>query len=537
MLRIHQKNKRGFTMVELLIVVSIMSLIVAAVVIPLKSSIGVWESGDRYAEVMQNALIGMDKITRELKHAKKIIKVSPSTIAPNDFTPYIQGYIKFTDRLDQIKKFALDEEGYIVYGTANPGPNDDSSDNLRTLSGPVNGLRFTCFQNDGSVPTTSPNKVAVIRVDIYDTYDSEGKVPPIPLTSKIRVRLDKGDDVYDITDYCMYGRAGITIKNNAVITSSNPDRPANIGALFDLQTKHGTEPSELAPGVQIDGNIVVGESLVLENGALVAQDVFVDNNVTISNNAQVMGNINCNNTVDWGGMDISENVPIINLSPDGTLTPSDYPGTLVEGGVPAEKFLCPLPEPTVFSIGTTDEIAKNVTISPGKYGIVDVNKNNGTLNLSSGTYYFKSLNLSNGGTININLSSGSGMIQIFVEGNVVGSSGENVVITGGDASKVFMEVYGNVTWDGIFHGTIFTPIYDDTHYYDTAPPAGHAYNSADHGNITIVNGSSSTGMSGALYCGGVLDVTHPNVAIEFIPPVSGTNGVLPWERTGTFLPD
>ena len=524
MIRIYKKNECGFTMVELLMVVSIMSMIVAAVFIPIRSSISVWQTGDRYAEVMQNALMGMDKITRELKYATQIISVSPSENA--DHTPYIQGYIEFKDRLNETKKFQYTTgNGYIMFGS--PG-------SLLPLSGPLNpmqGLCFTCFQSDGSVPANLPGgiavtKIAVVQVDMT-VRDSQGKAPDISIKSKVRVRMDLGDDIMELTDYCMYGRAGVTIKNNAIVNSSDPvNMPANIGALTDIETKSGTMPSTLSNGVQVMGSIVVGGSLSLSNLSLVAQDVYVNNDVTVSNNAAVMGNVNCNGTVNWDPSSTISGYVNIAPPPDGSLDPSGYTGKVVEGGVGPEKFFNPFPPPTTFTAGGSDVMADGnlALIGPGSYGDVNIKKG-ATLKLTaSGTYYFKSLQLHNNCSLQIDLSSGStGMIQIFVEGDVIGEKNEIVTIIGGNASKVFMEAHGNVYWDGIFHGTIFAPIYDEGH-------------PADHGNITIVNGSKSTGTSGAMYAAGALSVEHPNLPLLFMPGVSGTNGVLPWERTGTFLP-
>jgi len=51
----------------------------------------------------------------------------------------------------------------------------------------------------------------------------------------------------------------------------------------------------------------------------------------------------------------------------------------------------------------------------------------------------------------------------------------------------------SVYWDGTINGTLFTP----------------------NGNVTI-NNTTAYGMHGAIYCGGFLDVYHPNAPITYI---------------------
>jgi prepilin-type N-terminal cleavage/methylation domain-containing protein len=499
---IYKKNKRGFTMVELLIVVSIMSLIVAAVVVPLRSNIGVWESGDRYAEVMQNALIGMDKMTRELKYATQIIAFGSWEILPSTDPPRFEGFVEFTDRLGTTQMFRYnattlhdmassitDGDENLMYG---------SPDSLSILTGPISSLKFSCFQSDGSVPTNAPEKIAVIQIDMT-TDDSQGKVPNIPLTTKVRVRMDQGDNIMDITDYCMFGKSGVTIKNKATITSSDPvNMPANIGSLTNLIAEDNL--------VEVYGNIVTGGDLIMKNNSLVAYDVFVNNTVNVSNGASVSGNVNCNGTVIANGT-ISG---YVNLSPEGTISGTGYdPGKLIdEGGISPLKFYNPLPPATTFNVGA-DPITVinngNKDLLPGKYGNIVLN-NNSSLNLTAGKYYFNSLSAENPGcTININFTSSTDTIQIFIANNVNGANGAVVKVNGGGDdrySRVYTEVQGNFSWNGCWQGTLFVP----------------------NGNTSFTNNTSYS-LNGAIYSGGTLIVDHPLMDIVYTPAIPP---ILPW---------
>jgi hypothetical protein len=336
------------------------------------------------------------------------------------------------------------------------------------------------------VPTNAPEKIAVIQIDMT-TDDSQGKVPNIPLTTKVRVRMDKGDDVYDITDYCMYGKAGVNIKNGATITTPDlANYPANIGSLTNLITED--------QNVTVWGNIVAGGQLTLNNGSVSAQDVFVNNKKPDGSdyttgyaidigNATIKGNANCNGNVHVGnGGIINGNV---NLSPTGTINSARE---VFRGGVSPLKFYNPLPDPTIYP-------DPDPAIYPtGKYP--DISLGNGeTLNLTSGVYYFNSFKYANNANININLSSDPGTIQIFVVGNISGKSpgsNANVTLTGGDPSKVFIESHGNVSWTGNMYGTVFAPL----------------------GNIEFYNYV----LQGAIYSGGTLLLDHPNADIVYIPP-------------------
>jgi type II secretory pathway pseudopilin PulG len=471
-----KKNERGMTMIELLITVVLLALTIIAITKPINNDYRIWKSGDRYAEVMQNALIGIDKMMRELKYAQKIISISSPTNT--------QGYISFTDRLGIDKKFQYTTaNGYLLYGPTG---------SLSNLSGPISSLKFSCFQSDGAVPTDEPSKVTVIQIDVT-TYDSEGRVPQMPLKAKVRVRMDKGDDVLDITDYCIYGKNGVQIKNNASITSSDLyNAPANIGALTNFIVEDNN--------VQVQGNIVTGGSLTLINNSLVAHDVYVNNTVDMRNGATVSGNINCNGTVLWN----SNISGYINIAPDGIMSPSGYTGPLVIGGVNPLKFYNPLPNPTSFSSGSGSiDTGGGLRLSPGAYGDVTMSKS-GNLNLTTGRYFFHSIYASNGGTINIDVTSGP--VQIFIHHDLKKNNDGNeaiFLVTGGSDKykKVYTEVHGNLYWS-VPMGTIYV-----------------------HGNVIITNASKDFGIIGAIFSGGSLTLEHPNTPISFIKAYPS---ILPW---------
>jgi len=157
----------GVTLIELLIVMSIMAVLMTALVPYMRSGRQVWEVvGDRHADVLQNARIGMDKMTREIRQAQSISDAGSS-------------YIEFADRDENDRKFQHNA-GYLEYGT--PG-------DLNPLAGPVDSFSLTYYKEDGITETTTPGEVRSVLIQL-STSDSEGKVAPITLSSRVFTRKD-----------------------------------------------------------------------------------------------------------------------------------------------------------------------------------------------------------------------------------------------------------------------------------------------------------------------------------------------------------
>jgi len=68
-------NKRGFTLIEVLFVIAIVAILLAAITPYLRAFHVSWESADRRAEVIQNARVGMDKMVRDIRQAASFSKI------------------------------------------------------------------------------------------------------------------------------------------------------------------------------------------------------------------------------------------------------------------------------------------------------------------------------------------------------------------------------------------------------------------------------------------------------------------------------
>lgn len=170
-------------------------------------------------------------------------------------------------------------------------------------------------------------------------------------------------------------------------------------------------------------------------------------------------------------------------------------GTTSSGGVPNTFTPIALPTPTVFVSGGAN-VTTGGALAPGSYG--DLTQGGTlTLDLISGDYYFDSIDLNNGNTINIDLTGGP--VNIYITGDFDIHDSNNFVLTGGSASDIYMELYGkwsahnDNTWYGIvyapnefikfhdrneiygaFYSGEYVDIHNDNglHFVSSEPPAG-----------------------------------------------------------------
>lgn len=73
-------EKKGFSLVELLIVLAILGLVLFPIYEFLRQGALSWQFGENKTEVVQNARIGLDKMCDEIKHAREIYSFSPTLI-------------------------------------------------------------------------------------------------------------------------------------------------------------------------------------------------------------------------------------------------------------------------------------------------------------------------------------------------------------------------------------------------------------------------------------------------------------------------
>ena len=181
-------NKGGLSLIEVLVMVLLVSMVLITVPASFRGASQVWENNSRHNEVMQNARMGMEELTRELRQAKEILAVSQS------FDPI--GFIEFRyehdvdgdgDKVYKYQRYEYKDD-YMQHAWSCNGATDLSSI-LNPLAGPIGNLTFTCYDKLGQLVTIPDDigRISMVIIKII-TYDELGKVNPIPISSGVYIR-------------------------------------------------------------------------------------------------------------------------------------------------------------------------------------------------------------------------------------------------------------------------------------------------------------------------------------------------------------
>lgn len=142
--------RSGLTLVEMAVAVTVMAIVVAAV-LPVLA--GVRNSADtRWAvsEMIQNARVANEHLSRHLGGAKRITDVSPGSET--------NGYIEFEAAGGEIRRYEVSSEGGIEFGA--PG-------SLCELAGPVASLIFACYDvNDLARPVAVADRIRFVSWEL-----------------------------------------------------------------------------------------------------------------------------------------------------------------------------------------------------------------------------------------------------------------------------------------------------------------------------------------------------------------------------------
>lgn len=142
------RSCEALTILEMVIALSIITVIFAAVLPQFRLIYNSWDSKRGNAEVLQNGRVLIDHITRNLSAAERITAVSNSD--QND------GFIEFEDNDGNNLRYDISAGNYVEFGP---------DGNLSDLAGPVSLLRFTCYDdNDFVSSTTDVNSIRFVSV-------------------------------------------------------------------------------------------------------------------------------------------------------------------------------------------------------------------------------------------------------------------------------------------------------------------------------------------------------------------------------------
>ena len=265
----------------------------------------------------------------------------------------------------------------------------------------------------------------------------------------------------------LYSKDDLEIGENALVTGT-------VVANDDLDTKAGSQVTgnahsggnaTIGQGATLNGNLTSNGEVDLKTDGRVTQNVLTNSDYIGGNNSQTNGNVGAN-----GNVLLKPDARVdghVTHGGDLTVQSGASVGSSSSGSsvVSPESFDTPdLPAPTVFSAGGSDintGTGESTVLTPGSYGALDLGEGN-SLFLTSGTYFFESINTQDGLDLNIDLAGGD--IEVFVEDDASFGSHLDFQLTGGDANDIFTEVHGSFLTrsDSEWFGTLYTPFDDMT---------------------------------------------------------------------------
>jgi len=158
------KHQEGTTFFEVLLSVSLLTIIVVTVAPHFISTHKAWELNDARSITVQNARIGLDKMCREITQAQEI----------TDITEGIEIIDKLGDTVRFLRYFDAEESNYYL------GYQPADEPNPIALAGPISTLQLIFYQGDGVTEATQPADVRSVEITL--TVDS-GTLGPYTLSS------------------------------------------------------------------------------------------------------------------------------------------------------------------------------------------------------------------------------------------------------------------------------------------------------------------------------------------------------------------
>jgi type II secretory pathway pseudopilin PulG len=141
---------RALTLLELVVAISMMTVVLMALLPALAGVRHSWEARQANAEVLQNARVLIDHVSRHLSTAARIADVSMPSEA--------MGYVEYVDHSGHLQRYAVDANGFVQFG-----PPDDGAD----LAGPVSRLQFACYDgNDLVTPIPEPGLAQLVTLTV-----------------------------------------------------------------------------------------------------------------------------------------------------------------------------------------------------------------------------------------------------------------------------------------------------------------------------------------------------------------------------------
>jgi prepilin-type N-terminal cleavage/methylation domain-containing protein len=155
-------GEQGFTLVELVIASSISGVIIGVALLVLLSSMGAYGRGSRLAGVEQNAMLQSERLSRELRQAKKITQITESG------TSALYTKIKFMTLQDTEITYLYDAASRQLV-RRKPGTADRI---VARIFQTHDDIAFIGFDENNNM-TADPAHVKAVRLNLEVTDDKE----------------------------------------------------------------------------------------------------------------------------------------------------------------------------------------------------------------------------------------------------------------------------------------------------------------------------------------------------------------------------
>ncbi|MCD4830861.1 MAG: prepilin-type N-terminal cleavage/methylation domain-containing protein [Anaerohalosphaeraceae bacterium] len=141
--------EKGFTLVEIIIAMAIISVIFAVMIPQITAMRNSWAGNEASAEMLQNGRVLVEHIQRNLSAAKNIRLVSASSVT--------NGYIEFTNNAGTTTYRYQVNANYVEFGPVG---------SEAQLAGPVDKFQITCYSiNPTLTATTDVNEIRFIQFE------------------------------------------------------------------------------------------------------------------------------------------------------------------------------------------------------------------------------------------------------------------------------------------------------------------------------------------------------------------------------------
>ena len=166
----HNIQQKGFSLIEMMVVVVILGLIILALVTFFTGGTKAWVAGQSQLEAQRNARQAMDRMVREIREASNIIDTSTSSKEINFNTP----------GSNNLKYSWGDKWDPILRGTTN------------TLINNVLSLTFTYFDNSDAevnppLTVSTASKISKVHINLQVDVDKDSN-PDVTLNADVSLR-------------------------------------------------------------------------------------------------------------------------------------------------------------------------------------------------------------------------------------------------------------------------------------------------------------------------------------------------------------